>query len=183
MKICVTGKMGSGKTTFINVLRKTNTKVFVVDEYVNEIYQAKKKGYKAIVKNFGINYVDDKSVDKKKLLNLILSDKIKLELLENTINPLIYKRIKKISNKELIFIELGTYIKFENYFKDLFDKVLLIRSKNNKENKIDNKNYKKDHIGFELNDSNIKYDYLIENNQSIQEFENKILKFLNNTIF
>ena len=183
MKICVTGKMGSLKSTFREILTKTYTTVFVVDEYINEIYKVKKKGYKAIVNNFGVNYTDENGVDKKKLLKLILNDESKLHLLENIINPLIYKKIKKISKKDLTFIELGTYIKFESYFKSLFDKVLLIKSRNHKENKIVNQNYKKNHIGFELDDSNVKYDYLIENNGSLEEFKNKILEFLNSTIF
>ena len=39
MLICVTGKMGSGKTTFLNFIANQGYKVFEADAYIREIYK------------------------------------------------------------------------------------------------------------------------------------------------
>lgn len=186
MKYCITGKMGSGKSTFMEIAKQTNCNTFIADDFINEMYLRGKPGFKGIVKEFGIFLSDGRKIDKKKLLEVLLEDPNNEARLVAITNKLIYKAIKKLDKNKLWFIELGIYIKYEEYFKDLFDKVILIR----KEEEI---NYKqlselkkheinKNHPGLTLDDSKLKYDYLLINSGSLDKYKDDVLKFLDQSI-
>lgn len=140
MFICITGKPGSGKTATIEILKKANEQTFIVDEYVHAIYKKDEIGYKLIKQNFGSDYVNEIEVDRKKLGQLVFSDSNKLKLLNDLINPLIKEKILSFDRKNKIFIELGTYIYYHEYFSGCFDKVIYIHSENKRQkNSIKNK--------------------------------------------
>ncbi len=184
MKICVTGKIGSGKTTFINIAKDTKCNVFVADDFINETYKIGKPGFKKIIKEFGINLSNGSEIDKKKLLEVLLQDPIKNEKrLVKITNKLIYKAIKKLDKKLLWFVELGIYIKYEDYFKDLFDKVILIRGSENltveELSKRKGRKILKNHPGLTADDSKTIFDELLINDGNLKEFKDKVLACLN----
>lgn len=137
--ICVTGFMGSGKSTFVNFLKQMGCETFVADEFVHNSYLKGNIGFKIIKDNFGIDYVNDECVDRPKLRELILNNQEKKFLLEKLMNKVIYDKIFELKkeNRQII-VELGTYLFFEEYFKDLFHKVVVVDS-------LD-KNYKKNNF-------------------------------------
>lgn len=135
--ICVTGFMGSGKTTVMHIIKQLGYKTFITDEFVHSIYMNGNIGYEIIKKNFGIEFVTNNSVDREKLRNLIINNSNKKALLEKLMNKVIYDKIFSLQKEnDLIFVELGTYLFFEEYFKNLFKKVVVIDSldKNFKKN-------------------------------------------------
>lgn len=135
MKICITGKPCSGKSTAMEYIKKAGYHTFVADEYVHTIYKVNKSGYNAIKKAFGSKYITNKEVNRKALGSLVFKDKKALTKLNKIMNPLIAKAIKQLDNKKLWFIELGTYIFYPADFANLFDQVLLV---------FTNKDWKKD---------------------------------------
>ncbi|MDE7075298.1 MAG: dephospho-CoA kinase, partial [Malacoplasma sp.] len=137
--ICITGFMGSGKSTFVKFLQDLGFNVFVTDEFVHKLYKKNEKGYELIKKYFGSDFTNDIEVDRKKLKELILNDSNQKTLLEKIMNKIIYDEINELKRKkELIFVELGTYLFFEDYFKNLFNKVVVV--------KTNNKNYKNNYF-------------------------------------
>lgn len=126
MKICITGKPCSGKTTAMEYIKKAGYHTFVADEYVHSIYKVNKPGYNAIKKAFGSKYITNKEVNRKALGALVFKDKTALTKLNKIMNPLIAKAIKQLDNKKLWFIELATYIFYPQDFANLFDQVLLV---------------------------------------------------------
>lgn len=91
MKICITGKVGSGKTTAIEYLSSLGYTTYIADEYVHSIYKVGAIGYKKIAKSFGKEYVNEVEVDRKKLGKLVFSNPIALEKLNKLLCPLIKK--------------------------------------------------------------------------------------------
>lgn len=126
MKICITGKPCSGKTTAMEYIKEAGYHTFVADEYVHSIYKVNKPGYNAIKKAFGSKYITNKEVNRKALGALVFKDKKALTKLNKIMNPLIAKAIKQLDNKKLWFIELATYIFYPQDFANLFDQVLLV---------------------------------------------------------
>lgn len=130
MLVCITGKIGGGKSTVANEYKKLGYKTFEVDKYIHSIYKANKIGYQKIKKEFGSKYVNDKEVNRAKLGQLVFNDKKQLDRLNAITLPLIKEKILSLQNKkEIIFIELGIYIINEQYFKDCFDLVILVKGK------------------------------------------------------
>ncbi|MDE5767622.1 MAG: dephospho-CoA kinase, partial [Malacoplasma sp.] len=137
--ICITGFMGSGKSTFAKFLQDLGFSVFIADEFVHKLYKKNEKGYELIKKYFGDDFTNSVEVDRKKLKDLILNDSNQKILLEKIMNKIIYDEINELKRKkELIFVELGTYLFFEDYFKNLFNKVVVVETKN--------KNYKNNYF-------------------------------------
>ena len=190
--ICITGFMGSGKSTFTIFLKELGFNVFIVDDFIHGIYNKNQKGYELIKKYFGSDFVNDKEVDRKKLKDLILSDNNQKILLEKIMNKIIYDEITKLKRKkELVFIELGTYLFFQDYFKNLFNKIVIIKSSN--------KNYKENHFkkfsnikkfstkpggnSKNIDNKGIFYaDFIVENDGNLDDLKVKakeLIKFLN----
>lgn len=196
MKICITGKPGSGKSLAIEYIKSAGYNTWVADEYVHEIYKVNKEGYKAIKKAFGPKFVNKKEVDRKALGQLVFTDKKALVKLNNLINPLIVKAIKKLDKKQDWFIELATYIFYPQTFANIFDKIVLIFSNSDWKKKVQNKKFsylKKIPTMFvenSKNDSNpilyigkeycksapINVDIYVNNCQSKKYFQTNILK-------
>jgi len=136
MLICITGQIGSGKTSLLNKFKSLGFKTFEMDKYIHEIYKKNKIGYQLIKKNFGDSYVNEIEVDRKKLGQLVFNDNKKLNKLNSLTIPLIRQKILELKNiNEHIFVELGIYLKYEKLFNDLFDHIILIKGKSEIETK------------------------------------------------
>ncbi len=160
MKIVITGKAGSGKTTLLKSMGLPN--IFIADEFVKQVlYVEGTEAYKDITNQFP-NVSDDGKIDTSKLGKIVFNNKEKMDELNKIVQPYIAEWIKTLP--EGAIVELATYINFEDLFKDLFNKVILITRKNpdisDKFGYLDKKNQP-------INDSEIKYNHLIENDDHI----------------
>lgn len=136
MLICVTGQIGSGKTSVLEEFKKLRFKTFEMDKYIHEIYKKNKIGYQLIKKNFGDSYVNDIEVDRKKLGQLVFNNKKKLDKLNAITIPLIRQKTSELKQKnDLIFVELGIFLKYKEQFQNLFDYVILVKGKPENETK------------------------------------------------
>ena len=74
--IGITGGIGSGKTTLSNHLKKLGYSVHESDSVVSEIYKKPKKTFfNFIKKNISMDVVKKNKIDKKKIANIIFSNK------------------------------------------------------------------------------------------------------------
>ena len=136
MLICVTGQIGSGKTSVLDEFKNLGFKTFEMDKYIHEVYKKNEIGYKLIKKNFGDSYVTNTEVNRKKLGQLVFNNNMMLDKLNALTIPLIQQKILELKQQnELIFIELGIFLKYEKQFKDLFDYVILVKGKSEIETK------------------------------------------------
>lgn len=165
MKICITGKKNSGKSTFLNCLKKYNWEVYKADDFIHDIYKKDKIGYEFVLNNFGSKYVTPFEVNRSNLNKLLINDSESLRVLTKFTSKEIFKWIESLNGDKLAF-ELAIYLNNEKFFKELFDKVILIKRNNNyiEENHISK---------FLIEPKNFNPNYVLENNSTIEEFDEK----------
>lgn len=126
MKIIgLTGSSGSGKTLISEIIKENyDAHIIKADEIVKKAKKIGKPYYKAIVKTFGEDILDNnKEIDRKKLANKIYSSQEDLEKLNELTYKYIVKEIKK---------EIKGFKKTEQNNMIIIDAPLLIESKLNK---------------------------------------------------
>lgn len=125
MKICITGAIGSGKSSVIEILKKLSYKCVSSDEINNDML--KDPSYiEILIDSFGKDIIYDGNLDKNKLAQIIFNDDEKRKLLNSISHPLITKRILEIikKNKDIIFVEIPLLI--ESGMATIFDKIWLV---------------------------------------------------------
>ena len=130
MLVCITGQIGSGKTSVLKEFENLGFKTFEMDEYIHNIYKKDEIGYQLIKKTFGDLYVNDIEVNRKKLGQLVFNNKEMLDKLNSLTIPIIQQKIielKKLNDD--IFVELGIFLNHKTEFENLFDYVILVKGK------------------------------------------------------
>lgn len=187
--VCVTGQVNKGKTTAIQFISSLGYNIFIMDEYIHEIYKKNKIGYLKIKENFGEGFVNDIEVNRDKLRNLILSDSKYREKLNSIMFPIMFNKLLEIKNssKHIVFVELGIYIYNPEFFNNVFDLVIAINrddklTKRNPFQKIKNvvKFSTKGVENLKNNDNSnmIFVDFIVDNNETLEKFKMNIKKIL-----
>lgn len=197
MIIGITGGIGTGKTTLTNELsRKLEEKnvsniILNTDEIAKQLQLPNFNCYNKIIENFGLNILNkDKTINYGKLGEIVLNDKLKLEILNSIVHPEVINYLKKIINKnkyEVFIIESALLIESNiNLFCDYTISVMtninirrtrLKKYRNYSDEKIDEfmKNQKDE--DYYLNNSN----FICTNNYK-EDLINFIDTFIDNTI-
>lgn len=130
--IGVYGRVGVGKTTLLKKLepRVQNCEFIYGDELVTELYKVGNKGYKAILKNLGGNFVEPTHVSKTILIENILNTNITIEQLNDIMFPILFNELKKLiikSQKHTVIVEIPLLNQYWDYFAKLFNGFILIK--------------------------------------------------------
>ncbi|WP_086228603.1 MULTISPECIES: dephospho-CoA kinase [Campylobacter] len=88
--IVITGVIGSGKSTVVNLLRVYGFSVIDADEIAHRLLD---ECWERVANEFGNEFISDKKVDRKRLGKLVFSDENAKKRLENMLHPLIRKQI------------------------------------------------------------------------------------------
>ncbi|MBZ4203386.1 dephospho-CoA kinase [Mycoplasma tauri] len=139
--IAIIGKIGVGKSFFLNKMKERGLKVFSCDEYIREIYHKNNVGYNAINSQIGSFLNDENGISKEKIKEWIYVNPSNLDLLEKIIYPLIFKAINL---GKFHFVEIPKIIGKNFDFSNLFDNIVCLkipeknRQKNWKNRNVDN---------------------------------------------
>ena len=160
MVVGITGGIGSGKTTVCKIFELLGVPVFYADDEAKKLYDNAQIRLK-VLKLFGKKILGaDKKIDKKKLAEIVFSDKVSLSKLNALIHPQVGKKFNEWKKKQIdkkyvlkeaaIMIESGAYKKVDylvsvNSSKELKIKRLLI---NNKSSIIDINRRTRDAVVF-----------------------------------
>lgn len=94
--IAITGKIGSGKSTVLQLLKKRGVAIIDCDTITRDLYSADGKGALKIQTFFGDEFLDKKgNVDKKKLLRTLVKFPKKWAILTRIIHPAILEELKR----------------------------------------------------------------------------------------
>lgn len=120
--IGIIGPMGSGKSYVLNLLCDLGANVIDCDKLVRELNKVDMPLYKAIVKEFGSEYImEDRSLNREKLKDKIFKSDEAKKRLNDISRSIVYNyllgEIEKISGT--VFVE-GTRI-HEAFYENLFD--------------------------------------------------------------
>lgn len=130
MLVLITGKSGSGKTYIANKLAPMlNAEIISIDKLSHKILE-NDKVINEIKTQFGSDFIENKVINRKKLGKIVFSDKSKLEILNNIVQPKIEAEIDKITqNKAKIYILDYLLLPKMKYF-NLADLRILITANN-----------------------------------------------------
>lgn len=108
----LTGGIASGKSTVSLLLKKKGAVIIDADEIAKQIMQPGEPAWIKVVNHFGQQIINEKQdIDRRKLADIVFSDKKQLELLNSFTHPEILKEIKerlqcyKMSQKKVIVLD------------------------------------------------------------------------------
>lgn len=130
IKIAITGKIATGKTTISNILKDIGYEVFESDKEVSILLE--KENIKRQIFNLFSKKIPDLldgvKIDKNNLGNYVFSNNLELLKLENIIYPFLnklkYNFIKSNKNKEFIFFDVP--LLFEKKLHQDFDYIIYL---------------------------------------------------------
>lgn len=125
-RYAVTGNIGSGKSTFCEILRRRGFPVLSCDEISHELWR--EEGYRRELARLFPSCCERGEIDKANLTSLVFSDPAALAVLDAFSHPRIMERLLQRAEKfPVCFCEVP--LLFEGGYRDLFDgAVVLTRS-------------------------------------------------------
>lgn len=183
--IGITGKTGSGKSTFGKLLAdKLNCKYIDIDK-IGHSATSDSSISKKLCQEFGQNILDDnKNIDRKKLGNIVFSDKNKMDILTNLTWNYMQNKIDNIlSQNEDYYILDWALLPSVKYFNICDIKILIVSEDIKRKEKI----LKRDNISKEylekrenntLDYSNFKFDYIFNN-----DYSKECLSYIIDTVY
>jgi dephospho-CoA kinase len=109
MVIGITGNFGAGKTAVADVFRRLGARIIDADRIAHTIMKPRTPAYKEIVTVFGRRVLVGSYISRRRLAEMVFSDKKKLKKLNKITHPrilrMIKSRIKKLSDNEILVID------------------------------------------------------------------------------
>src|SRR6056300_741731 len=184
MKIIgLTGGIGSGKSTVLELFKILGVKTYSADESAKKLVNTDPYLINLIKSSFGENIYDKGQLNSKKLSDIVFEDKEKLKLLNSIIHPAVAKDFKLFlnSNNEDYIVKEAAII-FETKSENSYDKIIFIQAplEIRIERVINRDNISRKEVMKRINnqlDENLiidKCDYVISN-ENKEDLEDKVL--------
>ena len=201
LTVGLTGGIGSGKTTVSNLFHDLGAPVIDTDIISHELVANDQSVLKEIVDAFGDDIVlDDGTLDRKQLAQIVFNDKKSRRQLENILHPKIRTEVKNqiqtYNSKSPApqYVVIVIPLLFETGFRDLIDRILVITSDENiRIERIIQRDHRDKNEIRSIIDSQVtdeirtsKADDVIENNNNLKELENQVQqlhrKYINSSL-
>lgn len=193
--IGLTGGIGTGKSTVTNILKGKGYNVLDADKISREVVEKGKPGYQEIVEEFGESILlDDGSLDRKSLGNIIFRSEKQRKKLNEIIHPYIFKRIEELKdeiskNNNILFLDIPLLFEEYNMFREyniVFDEIWLVYtdrktqiSRIMKRDSISEKDaLDKINSQIDIEDKKCKASEILDNSGKIEELEKQVDKLL-----
>ncbi|QMT98727.1 dephospho-CoA kinase [Mycoplasma tullyi] len=182
--VCLSGKSSSGKSMLINLLKQDGYYTINLDELIHQYYQKGQSGYDFVVDNFGLEYVDENQVNRKKLGQLVFANPDKLKLLSDFAGKIAKNHLKNLDYHGLVIVEGAAIYNNQERYQDIFDYFVLVErdEKLIQESIAQKFAYLKDFDFKKWNpikeNKEFEADFCIQNNGDIRIAYQELLKFL-----
>lgn len=129
LKIAITGSIGSGKSTFSEMLEEKGFTVLKADDISKKILSTDPEVRKIVIEEFGTGSYLDGEVNKKYLAEKVFSNPENVLIINSILHPPVIKKIDEMMIEELkkndkVFVEAALI--YEAYMEGMFDYVVLI---------------------------------------------------------
>jgi dephospho-CoA kinase len=183
--IVLTGGIATGKSSVCNFLRLYGFEIIDADSVAHESLD---ENIQAIGEIFGLEYIKNSKVDRKKLGKLIFSDESSREKLENFIHPIIKAKIKKRSeafeNKNIPYIiDIPLFFEKKNY--DIKEIILVYAPKEQQIKRLmSREGYNKEESNERINaqmpidDKKSLASFVIDNSKDLKHMQKEVERFL-----
>ncbi len=185
MILGITGKIASGKSEVLKILKKKGFYAIDADKIVHDLYKAGASGAIKVAAYFGKKFLNnDGSVNRKKLRDEVFNNDDERKYLENLIHPEVYSEIEELLGKHKDRDVAIEAVYFDaNFLNDFVNKLIWVERD---EDKI--LNTLMNDRGFDLEmakklvsliekPGDVKL--ILENNSALDDFKNLVLKTLN----
>lgn len=185
-KYAITGNIASGKSAVQKIIAKQGYKVIDADDISHKLLTVKNLALYYAFKDYDV--FENNEFSREKLGQLIFSD-AKMRIKLNTIiHPCVKKEIEKFfadnAQEELLFV--GIPLLFEANMQDLFDKIIFVYTDDDIRLKrlLKRNNHTIEHAKARMNsqitqEKKLKLsDYVINNNSTITDLQNNVIKLL-----
>jgi dephospho-CoA kinase len=179
----LTGSIGSGKSTVARMFQELGAEIIDADKVGHQLLE-KREVKESIVKNFGSFILNKEGrIERRKVGRIVFQDRKRLEELDSIIHPLIFAEIKrKITFSQARIIIVDAAILLEAGWNSLVDRVIVVGAsyetgrKRVEENGLLSSKEVEGIIEaqFAQNEKIQKADFLIENEESIQETKRQV---------
>lgn len=182
--IGLTGNIASGKSSVGKLLKENGLPVIEADRIGWEILE-RKEIIQEILDVFG-NILKDGKVDRKKLGNIVFSNKRKLRIFNAIVHPPLLQKLKReIDKRSGKVIVVNAALIFEWEIEHWFDKIILVTAEKKKriDRLLKNNLTRKEaiqRINSQMDEKEKikKSDFIIENNGTKTQLKEKILSIL-----
>ena len=192
MKIIgLTGGIGSGKSSVLEIFKKIGIITYNADESAKELISSDKKIIYSIKQLFGEDIYNENELNSKLVSKIVFNDKEKLNFLNSIIHPAVALDFNKfcLRHRNESYIVKEAAIIFETKTENLFKKIIYVKAP--QEVRIDRvmqrDNLSRDdvlnRIQNQINETSIidKCDFVIDN-INYNELEQKVLEIHNTLI-
>lgn len=129
--IGLTGSIATGKSTVANKFKELGIPVIDADKIAREVVEPQEEAYKGIVETFGKEILlEDQTIDRKKLGDIVFKDATKREQLNNIVHPAIRKRMLEQRDAYLNdgnrCVVMDIPLLFESKLEHFVDKILVV---------------------------------------------------------
>ena len=189
--IGLTGGIGSGKSSVLEIFKKIGISTYSADESAKKLISSDKKIIHSIKQLFGEDIYYENELNSKLVSKIVFKDKEKLKSLNSIIHPAVAKDFDNFcfKHRDESYIVKEAAIIFETKTEKLFNKIIYVKAP--KEIRIDRvmhrDNLSRDdvlnRIQNQINETSIidKCDFIIDN-INFTELEKKVLEIHNTLI-
>lgn len=126
----VTGSFGSGKSTVAKIFSTLGAKVIDADRIAHCIISPGNSSYKKICKIFGNKILNgNKTINRKKLADIVFNDRSLLEKLNRIIHPQVIRIIKnRLASVDSAIFVLDVPLLFESGLDKIVDKMIVVKT-------------------------------------------------------
>ena len=127
----ITGNIGCGKSTVARLFETKDSLLIDADKIAHKFFSTENRVYKKIKKYFGKTVLKKNNrIDRKKLAEIVFSDKKSLAQLNRIVHPEVIREIKRrISNTHKKIIILDAALLVEAGLTGMVDKLVVVTAK------------------------------------------------------
>jgi dephospho-CoA kinase len=187
--IGVTGGIGSGKTTVCNILNALGCRIFNADQVAKELQETDPEVIAGIKALFGEEIYTGNVPNRKKIAQLVFSDKEKLMALNRLIHPKVFARFyeAKLDTErkgERVLVKEAAILFESGGNKQVDETIAVLADRDLRIKRLEGKGLTRDEIeqrmSMQLSDDELRQraDHVIENNGTLEELQSKVKETL-----
>ena len=187
--IGVTGGIGSGKTTVCNILNALGCRIFNADQVAKELQETDPEVIAGIKALFGEEIYTGNVPNRKKIAQLVFSDKEKLMALNRLIHPKVFARFYEAKldaerKGERVLVKEAAILFESGGNKQVDETIAVLADRDLRIKRLEGKGLTRDEIeqrmSMQLSDDELRQhaDHVIENNGTLEELQSKVKETL-----
>lgn len=128
--IVITGGIGTGKSTAVNIIKSLGFRVLDSDKIVHEGYNIGSDLYLKVINHFGKEILSSNgAIDRQRLGKIVFSHEDKLNELNDMVHGYVYDKLKdgiKESSDPVIFLDIPLILETKQSHETVYDEIWLV---------------------------------------------------------